>query len=242
MQQGRGATGGDGEGATLRGRPEWSNTCQPSWTWHVRNASYVFPPTNSFLVHPPFPSPTSAHIKLFLFKYTLLNKQADMKTGARMSSLKFPGWSIHEGEVVFWSAFAFCSGWFTRNSELFNWKAGPLTETCTVMPGKKRTFSNCISVVNYEAYIPIKEACDTTRLKRAVSALVSPQEAGSVRPARVDLPPYRPFLTANQWPSRTLPLSRGAAQETSGEDVHGNSPRMHWIGPSVSNINLAASL
>lgn len=165
-----------------------------------------------------------------------------MKTGARMSSLQFPGWSVHEGEVVFWSAFAFCSGWFTRNSELFNWKAGPLTETCTVMPGKKRlwswTFSNCISILNYGAYTPIEECttCDTTRLKWPVSALVSPQETGSVRPAGVDLPPYRPFLTANQWPSRTLPLSRGAAQETTGEDVHANSPRMHWIGPSVPDV------
>lgn len=94
---------------------QWTNMCQPSWTWHVRNASYVFPPTNSFLVHPPFPSPTSAHIKVFFFKYTLLNKQADIKTRARISSLQFSAWRIHGGEVVFWSVFAFCSGWFTRN-------------------------------------------------------------------------------------------------------------------------------
>lgn len=76
-----------------------------------------------------------------------------------------------------------------------------------------RTFSNCISILNSEAYIPIKRGeecttCDTTRLKWPVYALVSSQETGSVRPARVDLPSYRHFLTANQWPSRTLPVKR----------------------------------
>lgn len=30
---------------------QWTNACQHCWIWHVRNASYVFPSTNSFLVH-----------------------------------------------------------------------------------------------------------------------------------------------------------------------------------------------
>lgn len=60
---------------------QWTNACQHCWTWHVRNASYVFPSTNSFLVHHPslFLSPTSArkhHLRFFVF---LLNEQVDWK-------------------------------------------------------------------------------------------------------------------------------------------------------------------
>lgn len=48
---------------------------------------------------------------------------------------------------------------------------------------------------------------------------------------------YHPFLTANQWPRRTLPPSRATAQETSGvEDVHVKSPGMHWINPTLQVV------
>lgn len=170
-------------------------TCQ-EWQLSCSSHQLLFSPSTLPFTH------ICTHQGFFL-KYTLLNKQADMKTRARTSSLQFSGWTVPEGEVVFWSVFAFCSGRFTRNSELFNWKVGSLTETCTVMPGKKRlwsqTFSNCTSILNYEVYITPRggeecTTCDATRLKRPVYASVSSQEAGSVRPARVDLPSYRPFL------------------------------------------------
>lgn len=175
VQQGK---GGDGEGETHRGRPERSvdehvsafpnmtcQECQLCFSLQLLFSASTLPFTH-----------ICTHQGFFVFfkNYTLLNKQADIKNKSQnvlpavfrlfMREKSYFGACLHSAQVD------------SLGTELFNWKAGPLTETCTVMPGKKkkglwsRTFSNCISIQNSEAYIPIKRGeecttCDTTRLK-----------------------------------------------------------------------------
>lgn len=113
-----------------------------------------------------------------------------------------------------------------------------------------RTFSNCISILNYEAHTTPRRGeecttCDATRLKWPVYASVSSQETGSVRPAGVDLPSCRPVLQ---------PIS-GRAERFLCQEAQHRKPlgRMCMVilqecTESVpplcltSNINLSASL